>query len=75
MPTSIRLSPDVEARLDRLAQRTGRSKAYYLRTMIDRELDRIEWEFDLLARVEDVRAGRSETIPLAEVVAELGLDD
>jgi len=43
--------------------------------MIDRELDRIEWEFDLLARVEDVRAGRSQTVPLTEVVAELGLDD
>jgi RHH-type transcriptional regulator, rel operon repressor / antitoxin RelB len=75
MPTTVRLSADIEARLDRLVRRTGRSKAYYLRTMIDREMDRIEWEFDLLARVEDVRSGRSQTTSLAEVVTELGLDD
>ncbi|NQW37641.1 MAG: ribbon-helix-helix protein, CopG family, partial [Cyanobacteria bacterium] len=31
MPTSVRLDPAVEARLDQLAQATGRSKAYYPR--------------------------------------------
>jgi RHH-type rel operon transcriptional repressor/antitoxin RelB len=29
MATSIRLDPQLEQRLDQLAQRTGRTKAYY----------------------------------------------
>jgi len=28
MPATIRLNPDIEARLDRLASRTGRTKAF-----------------------------------------------
>ena len=42
MPTTICLNPDVEARLDRLASRTGRSKAYYLRHLIEEHLDDLE---------------------------------
>lgn len=75
MPTTVRLSPELEARLDQLATRTGRSKAFYLRQMIEHDIDRIEWEFDVIGRAEDVRAGRSATVPLAEVVTELGLED
>ena len=36
MPTSIRLEPEIERRLDFLAASTGRSKAYYLRRIIER---------------------------------------
>jgi RHH-type transcriptional regulator, rel operon repressor / antitoxin RelB len=75
MPTSVRLSAEVEARLDSLARRTGRSKAYYLRTMVEREIDQVEREFDLLARAEEVRAGRAKTVSLDEVAAELDLED
>jgi RHH-type rel operon transcriptional repressor/antitoxin RelB len=39
MPTSVRLDPAVEARLDRLAEATGRSKAYYLRELIEQGLE------------------------------------
>ena len=42
MPTSIRLAPDVEQRLDALAKQTGRSKAYYLRELIERGLGDME---------------------------------
>ena len=35
MPTSIRLAPETEQRLDHLASHTGRSKAYYLREIIE----------------------------------------
>ena len=34
MATSVRLKPDVEARLDALAKQTGRTKAYYIRERI-----------------------------------------
>jgi len=52
MPTTVRLSPELEARLDRLAARTGRSKAFYLRQMIEHDIDRIEWEFDVIGRAD-----------------------
>ena len=39
MPTSIRLSPAIEARLDQLAEVTGRTKAYYLRELIEQGID------------------------------------
>ena len=38
MPTSIRLAPQIDRRLELLASRTGRSKSYYLREMIERGL-------------------------------------
>lgn len=42
MPTSIRLAPETERRLDFLASQTGRTKAYYLREMIERGLGDME---------------------------------
>jgi predicted DNA-binding protein len=40
--TAIRLDDTLCARLDRLAERTGRTKAYYLRELIARGLCEIE---------------------------------
>ena len=37
--TSIRLSPEIERRLAFPASQTGRTKAFYLREIIDRGLD------------------------------------
>ena len=42
MPTSIRLAPETERRLGVLASRTGRTKAFYLRELIERGLDDME---------------------------------
>ena len=42
MATSIRLSPETEQRLDFLATSTGRTKAYYLREIIDHGLTDLE---------------------------------
>jgi len=39
MPASIRLEPEIERRLDFLAASTGRSKAYYLRRIIERGIE------------------------------------
>jgi RHH-type rel operon transcriptional repressor/antitoxin RelB len=75
MPTSIRLDKDTEERLARLAHNTGRSRAFYLREAIETSLPRLEWEYDLLQRVHDVRSGKAETDSLEEVRASLGLDD
>ncbi len=72
---SMRLSPDLEARLDALAKRTGRTKTYFVREAILEHLDDLEAAQRALERWEDVRSGRTGVISLAELKAEYGLDD
>lgn len=75
MATSVRLGPEMEQRLDRLAQRTGRSRAYYVREAIETHLDDIEDVYLADQRMEDLRAGRSRRYSISEVEAELDLAD
>jgi RHH-type rel operon transcriptional repressor/antitoxin RelB len=39
---AVRLPPDIEQRLDALAKKTGRSKSYYVREAILRQIEDIE---------------------------------
>ena len=75
MPTSIRLNPETERRLGALASRTGRTKAYYLREIIERGLEDIEDYYLAAEASERIRRGEEVTCSLEEVVRELGLDD
>jgi len=75
MPTSIRLAPETEQRLDRLATRTGRSKAFYLREIIERGLEDIEDYYDAARVLERVRGGEERVQSLSEVERALGLAD
>lgn len=66
MATSIRLNPETERRLDLLATRTGRTKAFYLRELIERGLEDLE-DYYLAADVLDrVRQGRENVLSAAE---------
>jgi len=71
MPTTIRLDPETETRLDRLARETGRSKAFYLRQLIEENLDDLEDVYLAEKRVEDLRAGKSSTLSADEVWGDL----
>jgi RHH-type rel operon transcriptional repressor/antitoxin RelB len=75
MPTSIRLEPELEARLDALAARTGRTKAYYLRQLIADNLEDLEDYHTAVEISERIRRGEERTYTAAEVRRELGLDD
>jgi RHH-type transcriptional regulator, rel operon repressor / antitoxin RelB len=72
---ALRLSPEIEKRLDRLAKLTGRTKSYYARKAITAYLDNLEDIYLSEQRLADVHAGRSDTIPLSGVMAQYGLDD
>jgi RHH-type rel operon transcriptional repressor/antitoxin RelB len=72
---AIRLPADVEARLDALAKATGRTKTYYAREAILEHLDDLEDIYMAERELEDVRAGRSTTASLKEVMKAHGLDD
>ena len=75
MPTSIRLSPETEERIHRLASLTGRTKAFYLREIIDRGLDDIEDYYLAADALKRIRMGREQVHSAEAVRKELGLED
>ena len=75
MPTSVRLDPAVDARLESLARITGRSKAFYLRELIEQGLDDLEDAYLGAAALEAHRRSREATISLAVLMKDLGLED
>jgi RHH-type rel operon transcriptional repressor/antitoxin RelB len=49
---ALRLPPEIEARLERLASRTGRTKSFYAREAITRHIDELEDGYLALDRLE-----------------------
>ena len=71
---SIRLPEDISSRLQELAQRTGRSKTFYMIEAIREHLDDLEDLYIAEQRLIEIRAGRSKTVPLEEVMKRYGLE-
>ena len=68
------MSPETEQRLRFLATQTGRSKAYYLRELIENGIEDLE-DYYLAADVlERVRKGRERVHSAADVRSDLALD-
>ncbi len=75
MATSIRLAPETGQRLDFLASSTGRTKAYYLREIIEQGIEDLE-DYYLGANVlERVRKGQEQVHSAADVRKALDLDN
>ena len=72
---SIRLPDELSERLQKLAERTGRTKTFYVVEAIQEHLEEIEDIYIAEKRLIDLRAGRSRTYTLKEVERELGLAD
>lgn len=75
MATSLRLAPETEQRLDQLASRTGRTKAYYLRELIEQGIEQMEDYYLAVDVLERVRKGQESVHSAASVRKDLGLDD
>jgi RHH-type rel operon transcriptional repressor/antitoxin RelB len=72
---AIRLPSEIEERLEALAKATGRTKSFYVREAILEHLDDLEDIYLAEKRLEDIRAGRTQTIALEEVMKRHGLED
>ena len=72
---AIRLPKEIEDRLNALAKITGRTKTFYAREAIFKHLDDLEDTYFAEKRLEDVRAGKSKTIPLEKVMERHGLEN
>jgi len=73
--TAIRLPDETYERLQVLATRTGRTATYYIREAIEQHLEDLEDIYLAEQVLEKLAHGEITTRPLAEVMAELGLDD
>jgi RHH-type transcriptional regulator, rel operon repressor / antitoxin RelB len=72
---ALRLPDDIEQRLDKLAKATGRTKSFYAREAILEHLDDLEDLYLAEQRLTDIRAGRTQTVPLEDVMKRYGLED
>jgi len=75
MATSIRLAPEIEKRLDSLASQTGRTKAFYLRQIIEQGIEDMEDYYLAAETLEHIRQGKEKVYSLKEVERDLGLED
>ncbi len=66
---TLRLPPELEKRLNRLAKRTGRPKAFYAKQAISEYLDEREDILIAISRLEEDLP----SIPLEEVARRLGI--
>ena len=74
MTYSIRLPHEIENRLEKLSLQTGRSKSFYVKEAILEHLDDIEDVYLAEKRLEDIRAGHTQTISLQKVMKKYGMD-
>ena len=72
---SIDLPAELENRLEELAKETGRTKEFFIREAVIEHLDDIEDLHIAEKRWNDICAGKSETVPLEEVMREYGMED
>jgi len=59
MTTSVRLSPEIEERLNNLAKKTRRSKSFYIKELIENNIDDLEDVYIAINTLENVRSGKS----------------
>ena len=74
MATSVRLSPEIEQRIELLATQTGRSKDFYRHEVIKRGIEDVEDYYLAIQVLERVQAGKERVYSSEEVKQRLGLE-
>jgi RHH-type transcriptional regulator, rel operon repressor / antitoxin RelB len=72
---TIRLPRSIESRLKKLAQRTGRTKIFYVREAILQHLEELEDLYLAERALQCIRSGKDKPIPLEEVMKRHGLEE
>lgn len=71
---SLRLPDEVTQRLENLAALTGRSKTFYMVEAICEHIDDLEDLYLAEHELEAIRSGKSQTVPLAELMKRYGME-
>lgn len=72
---NIRIPESLAGRLGELANQTGRTKSYYVRTALEEKLEELEDYYLALESLEKVETGKSRLWRHEEIEKDLGLDD
>lgn len=72
---AIRLPQEIEERLEKLAQQTGRTKTYYAREAIMEYLDDLEDLYLSQERLGALRRGDEQPVALETMLKQYGLAD
>ncbi len=72
---AIRLPEDLEKRLDNLAKLTGRTKTFYAKQAIEQHLDDLEDTYLAEQRLTEIRAGRTQTVALEDILKRYGMEN
>jgi len=70
---AVRLPKEIENRLDTLAEKTGRTKTFYVREAILEHLEDLEDIYLAEQTLADIRAGKQKTIPIEELATKYGI--
>lgn len=71
---SLRLPDEVTQRLENLAALTGRSKTFYMVEAICEHIDDLEDLYLAERELEAIPSGKSQTVPLAELMKRYGME-
>lgn len=72
MAVSLRLPEEIEARLEALAQKTGRTKTFYIREAIVEHIEDLE---DYFLALERIQHREGDSMSIEDVIERLGLVD
>jgi RHH-type rel operon transcriptional repressor/antitoxin RelB len=71
---ALRLPEELEARLDALAKKTGRTKSYYAREALVEYIDDLEDLYLAQTRYALIEKGKSKTLSLDDAEVQIALD-
>ena len=74
MSISLRLDFDLEQRLSFLSKETGRTKTFYIKKLIEENIEDLEDIYLSDAVMERIKSGEESTISLSELEKNLGLE-
>ena len=75
MPVSIRLPKELEDRLAALANRTGRSKTWYIRQALEEHIEEMEEVYLAEQTLWRIREGLEDTVSLEDLVKQHGVEN
>lgn len=73
VPTVVWLPVGLVKRYENLAKNTGHSRTYYFTKALEESIPKLEYQYSLLKKVEDYRAGRMETVSIEQLEDHLNL--
>ena len=72
---SLRLPNDLIQRLSDLAQKTGRSRTFYMQEAIKQHVEDLEDLYLAEQALIDIRSGKSDTVALEDVMKRYGMEN